>query len=101
VRALAERACLSPRHFTRRFKDAFGHTPASFVEDVRLGQARERLAAPAPSIESVAASVGFASADAFRRAFERRFGVKPSTYRRHFHLRPHEPGMERSSHIKT
>ena len=86
VETLAERACLSPRHFSRRFKDVFGTTPATFVEDLRLGQARERLTAPAQSIESVASSVGFASADAFRRAFERRFGIKPSTYRRHFHL---------------
>ena len=88
VDALAERACLSTRHFGRRFKDVFGTTPATFVEDLRLGQARERLTAPTNSIESVAASVGFASADAFRRAFERRFGVKPSTYRKHFRLHP-------------
>jgi len=86
VRALAERACLSPRHFGRRFRDAFGSTPATFVEDLRLGQARQRLTIPAQSIESVAASVGFASADAFRRAFERRFGVKPSTFRKLFYL---------------
>ncbi|HEY6953290.1 MAG TPA: GlxA family transcriptional regulator [Bacteroidota bacterium] len=86
VRALAERACLSPRHFSRRFKDVFGNTPATFVEDLRLGQARERLTIPAQTIENVAASVGFGSADAFRRAFERRFGVKPSTYRKHFRL---------------
>jgi AraC-like DNA-binding protein len=29
-------------------------------------------------------SVGFKSADAFRRAFERRLGVSPSDYRRRF-----------------
>ncbi len=88
VRELAERACLSPRHFSRRFKDVFGSTPAAFVEDLRLGQARERLTGPDQSIEHVATSVGFASADAFRRAFERRFGVKPSTYRKHFRVQP-------------
>ncbi len=86
VPVLAERACLSTRHFNRRFKDAFGRTPASFVEIVRLGQARERLTIPAQSIENVARSVGFASPDAFRRAFERRFGIKPTTYRKLFHL---------------
>jgi transcriptional regulator GlxA family with amidase domain len=91
VESLAERACLSPRHFSRRFKDVFGCTPATFVEDLRLGEARERLAAPTLSIERVAASVGFLSADAFRRAFERRFGIKPSTYRKHFDLRPRVP----------
>jgi transcriptional regulator GlxA family with amidase domain len=36
------------------------------------------------TIEAVAASVGFKSADAFRRAFERRFGVAPSSYRGRF-----------------
>jgi transcriptional regulator GlxA family with amidase domain len=94
VEALARRACLSPRHFNRRFKDLFGATPATFVEDLRLGHARERLTMPAPSIESVAESVGFKSADAFRRAFERRFGIKPSTYRKHFHL--HSRGSARA-----
>lgn len=38
---------------------------------------------PEPSV-SMAASVGFKSGDAFSRAFERRFGVKPSSYRKHF-----------------
>jgi transcriptional regulator GlxA family with amidase domain len=84
VETLAERACLSPRHFSRRFKDVFGTTPATFVEDLRLGEARERLTLPDQTIESVADSVGFNSSDAFRRAFERRFGLEPRSYRKHF-----------------
>jgi len=87
VESLAERACLSPRHFARRFKDVFGMTPATFVEDLRLHEARERLTLPEQTIETVAESVGFKSADAFRRAFERRFGLQPSSYRKHFSLR--------------
>lgn len=87
VESLAERACLSPRHFVRRFKDIFSTTPAAFVEDLRLSEARERLTLLDQTIESVANSVGFKSADAFRRAFERRFGLKPSSYRKHFSLR--------------
>jgi transcriptional regulator GlxA family with amidase domain len=86
--SLAERACLSPRHFTRRFKDLFGTTPATFVEDLRLSEARERLTLPDQTIDSVADSVGFKSADAFRRAFERRYGLRPSSYRKHFSLQP-------------
>jgi len=84
VEVLADRACLCPRHFSRRFKEVFGTTPAAFVEGLRLNEARRRLALPNQSIESIAASVGFKSADVFRRAFERRFGVTPGSYRIRF-----------------
>jgi transcriptional regulator GlxA family with amidase domain len=84
VDALARRVALSPRQFNRRFVRAFKQTPATFVEDLRLGEARQRLASTKTAIESVAASVGFASGDSFRRAFERRFGIAPTIYRRRF-----------------
>jgi transcriptional regulator GlxA family with amidase domain len=84
VEALAERACLCPRQFTRRFSKMFQRTPAAFVEDLRLAEAQRRLAARGVTIEGVAASVGFNSADAFRRAFERRFGITPTAYRQQF-----------------
>jgi transcriptional regulator GlxA family with amidase domain len=84
VNALATRACLCPRHFSRRFKSVFGTTPASFVEGMRLDEARRLLASGRGSVESVAASVGFGSADSFRRAFERRFRITPTGYRGRF-----------------
>lgn len=86
VESLAAKACLGARHFSRRFKDVFGTTPAAFVEELRLGEARQRLTMPNQNIETVAASVGFNSADAFRRAFERRYGITPSSYRKRFDL---------------
>jgi transcriptional regulator GlxA family with amidase domain len=87
VETLAQRARLCPRHFSRRFKDVFGAPPARFVEDLRLGAARDRLCRADQSIEAVARSVGFASPDAFRRAFERRFGINPSSFRHRFDVR--------------
>jgi transcriptional regulator GlxA family with amidase domain len=87
VEALARRAHLSPRQFTRRFKEATGSAPASFVEELRLGEAKERLAAPDASIEEVAASLGFGTADTFRRAFERRYLLSPSAFRGRFSSR--------------
>lgn len=84
VEALAGRACLCPRHFSRRFKIEFGASPADFVERLRLDEARRRLSNGDNSVENVGLSVGFRSADAFRRAFERRLGVSPSDYRRRF-----------------
>jgi transcriptional regulator GlxA family with amidase domain len=85
VDVLAERACCSVRHFSRLFKAVFGHTPAEFVEELRLTEARHRLSAPRNSLESVGSSVGFHSVDAFSRAFERRFGMRPHRYRRRFY----------------
>jgi transcriptional regulator GlxA family with amidase domain len=84
VEALAERACLCPRQFTRRFTRVFQRTPAAFVEDLRLAEAQKRLSTRTMTIDGVATSVGFRSADAFRRAFERRFGISPTNYRRQF-----------------
>jgi transcriptional regulator GlxA family with amidase domain len=84
VETLAARACLSTRQFRRRFIAALGCTPAAYVENVRMAEARRRLAQRAGTVEAIAASVGFASADAFRRAFERRFGVPPRDYRARF-----------------
>lgn len=87
IETLARRAALSPRQFFRRFKEHFGSSPAMFVETLRLNEARRRLSAAEASIENVAESVGFNGPDSFRRAFERRFRVTPSKYRRSFGLR--------------
>jgi transcriptional regulator GlxA family with amidase domain len=84
VDTLAGKACLCPRHFSRRFKTEVGTSPADFVERLRLDEARRRLSSGDNSVENVGLSVGFKSGDAFRRAFERRLGVNPSDYRRRF-----------------
>jgi transcriptional regulator GlxA family with amidase domain len=81
VETLAQKACMSPRNFSRLFKAAFGKAPGEFVAGIRIAEARRRLDVPRNSIESVANSVGFRSADAFSRAFEREVGCRPSTYR--------------------
>jgi transcriptional regulator GlxA family with amidase domain len=88
VEALAERMQCSPRHFARRFKAVFGSTPARFVERLRLDAARWRLMEGDVAIEALGASVGYQSSDAFRRAFERHFGVAPTEYRERFGVQP-------------
>jgi transcriptional regulator GlxA family with amidase domain len=87
VERLAEKANVSPRHFNRLFKDSFGDTPADFVEKLRLGEARRLLGERGSRIEAVALASGFSSADSFRRAFERRFGLAPAAYRGRFQIR--------------
>jgi transcriptional regulator GlxA family with amidase domain len=84
VEQLAARAALSPRQFSRRFTQAFGQTPSDQIEALRLDAARDHLTGSRAQVESIAAAVGFRSNDAFRRAFDRRFGLSPTEYRQRF-----------------
>jgi transcriptional regulator GlxA family with amidase domain len=81
IDALAERAAMSRRNFTRLFHQAFGKSPAQFVGEARIAEARQRLLVPRNSIESIANSLGFRSADVFSMAFERYTGIRPRIYR--------------------
>jgi transcriptional regulator GlxA family with amidase domain len=81
VDALAQRAAMSRRNFTRLFQEALGKSPAQFVAEARIAEAQQRLLVPRHSIESIATSLGFRSADVFSVAFERYTGIRPSTYR--------------------
>ncbi len=80
VNNLARRACMSPSHFSRAFKSIIGSTPGEFVETLRMNEVRRRLSIPKRTLDAVAASVGFSDGQAFRRAFERRFGAKARSY---------------------
>ena len=84
VDALAARAALSPRQFSRVFQASFAMTPAAYVEMLRLDAARHQLTSTGAPIKEIAAANGFTSDDSFSRAFERHFGLPPSDYRRHF-----------------
>ncbi len=97
VPQLAHRACLSPRHFTRIFKRLFNATPACFVEQLRVTEAALRLAAENATIDEIADAVGFKSADVFRRAFERRYGLPPRRFRRQI---LGEPSPAKKRHIR-
>lgn len=84
VENLAARAAMSTRNFARVFTREFGVTPARFVEDLRIETCRRELETTARSLDEIASAVGFASAEVMRRAFERRIGTSPRSYREHF-----------------
>jgi transcriptional regulator GlxA family with amidase domain len=71
---LAQRACMDPGHFSKVFKRVFGQAPTDFVANLRLNEARRRLAKRQNTLRAVATSVGFSDLAAFQRAIARRFG---------------------------
>lgn len=83
VGALAARACLSERQFTRAWRAETGQTPAAFVEALRVERARALLE-DGVAVEAAARECGFASAEVLRRVFHRRLGVAPSAYKERF-----------------
>jgi transcriptional regulator GlxA family with amidase domain len=84
VARLAKRVGLSPRHFSRLFRQEIGMTPAVWVEQVRVSAARRLLERENQSPKRVAASCGFSDPDTLRRVFVRNVGVTPAEYRKRF-----------------
>lgn len=76
---LADIALISPFHFERVFKGYAGETPLARVRRLRLAQARAMLEqGRASSLIDLAFDCGYASAQAFSRAFRSVYGVAPS-----------------------
>jgi transcriptional regulator GlxA family with amidase domain len=90
VPALAARAGMSPRNFSRLFQMNARLSPAKFVELARLDAARRRLEETKDPVQRIADACGFASADVMARAMLRGLGVTPSDYRRRFNAAWHE-----------
>jgi transcriptional regulator GlxA family with amidase domain len=88
VGLLADRVGMSERHFTRRFADETGISPAQYVARVRVEAARRSLEATDDKVDAIATRCGFGTAETMRRTFTRRLGVSPDQYRRRFRSTP-------------
>jgi transcriptional regulator GlxA family with amidase domain len=82
VPALARRAGMSPRNFSRVFAREVGETPRQFVQSVRIETARRLLEDTGESVDVIATLAGFPNADTLRREFTDSVGVPPTAYRR-------------------
>jgi transcriptional regulator GlxA family with amidase domain len=100
VEAVIKRSKLAERTFKRRFIAATGLTPISYVQRLRVEDAKRRLERTAASVEEVSWRVGYEDAAFFRRLFRRTTGLAPGAYRKRFCIpefaRP-SPASRRSS----
>jgi AraC family transcriptional regulator len=78
---LSAKASLSPAHFQRAFRALVGETPKKYVARLRLERAAFRLLIHDATLLDIALDCGFQNHETFTRAFRRRFGMPPSSYR--------------------
>ncbi|MGE6106612.1 GlxA family transcriptional regulator [Aeromonas sobria] len=81
---LAERAKMSRRTFTRRFRDATGSTVTQWLNAERVVRAQELLETTDLPIECIAGEAGFGTPLSLRQQFSAQLGTSPSDYRRMF-----------------
>ncbi|MHB1247122.1 MAG: helix-turn-helix domain-containing protein [Sulfuriferula sp.] len=81
---LAERARMSRRTFTRRFRQAMGNTVGEWLLSQRLSLSQQLLETTDSSIELIAEQAGFGSTASLRQHFNQTFKISPSNYRREF-----------------
>jgi transcriptional regulator GlxA family with amidase domain len=78
---LARVACLSPRQFTRVFREETGTTPVKAVDALRLEAAKMMLQQSRLSLEVIARETGFGNIERMRRAFTRAYGRPAQSFR--------------------
>ena len=81
---LAERALMTRRTFTRRFRQAMGMTVGAWLLNQRLALAQQLLETTDKPIDAIAEKAGFGTPASFRQNFNRSFRISPSHYRRQF-----------------
>jgi transcriptional regulator GlxA family with amidase domain len=82
IDALAERALMSRRNFTRHFRDATGTSFKQWLLNQRVAHAQRLLESSEVSIEMVAQEAGFGSALSLRQHFRVALRTSPSAYRK-------------------
>jgi AraC-like DNA-binding protein len=79
---ISAHANLSPYHFLRVHKLAYGETPHEFLTRLRIEKAKTLLARGSHNVTEACFEVGFSSLGSFSTLFSHRVGLTPSEYRR-------------------
>jgi AraC-like DNA-binding protein len=91
VPTLARAAHLSPAHFSREFRSAFGETPHQYLLTRRLERAAALLRNTDYTVADICLAVGLRSVGSFTTSFSRTFGASPTVYRA-----AHPPAVNRA-----
>jgi AraC-like DNA-binding protein len=81
VTTLARAAHLSPAHFSREFRRAFGEPPHQYLLTRRMERAAELLRNTDRSVADICLLVGLKSVGSFTTTFGKTYGISPTAYR--------------------
>jgi AraC-like DNA-binding protein len=84
VSDLARVAGLSPAHFSRVFRRAFGESPHAYLLTRRLERAAAMLRTTDHTVADICVAVGLSSVGSFTTTFSRVYGRPPTAYRAAF-----------------
>ncbi len=84
VPTMAARAYMSPAHFSRRFRAAYGETPYSYLMTRRIERAMALLRG-GMSVTDACMAVGCTSLGSFSSKFTEIVGITPTEYRAREH----------------
>lgn len=102
VPALASVALMSPGHFSRSFRAAYGETPYSYLMTRRVERAKALLRRGDMSVTDVCFAVGCTSLGSFSTRFTELVGESPSVYRARRHdSRRRDTGVRRQDLHQT
>ncbi|MGA5699620.1 helix-turn-helix transcriptional regulator [Peterkaempfera bronchialis] len=85
VPALARTALMSPAHFSRQFRTAYGETPYNYLMTRRIERAKALLRRGDLSVTEACMAVGCTSLGSFSSRFTELVGETPSAYRARDH----------------
>lgn len=85
IAAIARSALMSPAHFSRQFRAAYGETPYSYLMTRRIERAQWLLRRGDLSVTEVCMAVGCTSLGSFSARFTRLVGETPTAYRARDH----------------
>ena len=85
VAALARTALMSPAHFSRKFRAAYGETPYAYLMTRRIERAKALLRRGDLSVTEVCMAVGCTSLGSFSAHFTQLTGETPTAYRARDH----------------
>lgn len=84
VEDVAQRVGMSTRNFTRRFKQATGEPPVTYLHRLRINYAKRLLETDYRTIQDVCYEVGYEDVPFFRKIFKRYTGLAPKEYKLRF-----------------